>query len=81
MEMKTQSAAVMESTHEPEPVKHRSEEISNQLSQIQSNSADDSIRSPYFSKSPALGQSGFTGELRRVRCRADTDATGVLEVF
>ena len=34
MEMKTQSAAVMESTHEPEPVKHSSEEISNQFSQI-----------------------------------------------
>jgi len=31
--MKTQSAAVMESTHEPEP-KHSSEEISNQFSQI-----------------------------------------------
>jgi len=29
--MKTQSAAVMESRHEPEPVKHSSEEISNQF--------------------------------------------------
>jgi HSP20 family protein len=34
MDMKTQSAAVMESRHEPEPVKHSSEEISNQFSQI-----------------------------------------------
>jgi HSP20 family protein len=34
MEMKTQLAAVMESTHEPEPVEHSSEEISNQFSQI-----------------------------------------------
>jgi HSP20 family protein len=34
MEMKTQLAPVMESTHEPEPVKHSSEEISNQFSQI-----------------------------------------------
>ena len=32
--MKTQLAAVMESTHEPESVKHSSEEISNQFSQI-----------------------------------------------
>jgi HSP20 family protein len=34
MDMKTQSAAVMESRHEPEPVKHSSEEMSNQFSQI-----------------------------------------------
>ena len=32
--MKTQLAAVMESTQEPEPVRHSSEEISNQFSQI-----------------------------------------------
>ena len=81
MEMKTQSAAVMESTHEPEPVKHSSEEISNQLSQIQSNSADDPIRSPYFSKSPALGQSGFAGELRRVRSPRRHGRSGVFEVI